>query len=69
MVSDDDSRDARVNVGLALARPDDELITAVIRGADLDLSEFVRACAQQMKIALRQGDQATGDMQILLALG
>jgi pyruvate/2-oxoglutarate dehydrogenase complex dihydrolipoamide acyltransferase (E2) component len=68
MVSDDRVREyARVNVGLALARPDDELITAVVRGADgLSLLEFVRACAQQMKIALRQGDQATGDMQILL---
>ncbi len=68
MVSDDRVREyARVNVGLALARPDDELITAVIRGADgLDLSEFVRACAQQMRIALRNGDQAAGDMQILL---
>ena len=68
MVSDDRVREyARVNVGLALARPDDELITAVVRGADgSSLSEFVRACAKQMKVALRQGDQAAGDMQILL---
>src|SRR5262249_26530247 len=52
---------------LALARPNDELITAVVRGANtLRISEFVRACAHQMKVALRQGDQAASDMQILL---
>ena len=68
MMSDDLVREYTcVNLGIALARPDDEVITAVIRGADgLGLSEFVRACTQQMKGALRQGDQAAGDMQILL---
>ena len=68
MISDDRVREfAQVNVGLALARPNDELITAVVRGAnDLGLPEFARACAHQMKEALRHGDQATGDMQILL---
>ncbi len=68
MVSDDHVREyTRVNIGLALARPDDELITAVVRGADgQTLSEFVQACAKQMKVALRKGDQAVGDMQILL---
>lgn len=68
MMGDDRVREyARANVGLALARPNDELITAVIRGADgLSLPEFVHACAQQMRVALRKGDQAAGDMQILL---
>jgi pyruvate/2-oxoglutarate dehydrogenase complex dihydrolipoamide acyltransferase (E2) component len=56
-----------VNLGLALARPNDGLITAVIRGADqMTLSEFVRACAQQMRTAIRIGDQATDDTQIIL---
>jgi pyruvate/2-oxoglutarate dehydrogenase complex dihydrolipoamide acyltransferase (E2) component len=68
MVSDDRVREfPAVNVGLALARPNDVLITAVVRAADrLGLPEFVRACTQQMKMALRHGDQATSDMQILL---
>ncbi len=57
----------RVNLGLALARPNDGLITAVIRGADrMSLSEFVRACTRQMRTAIRIGDQATDDTQIIL---
>ena len=56
-----------VNVGLALARPNDELITAVVRGAErLTLPDFVRTCFQQMRIALRNGDQAADDTQIVL---
>jgi pyruvate dehydrogenase E2 component (dihydrolipoamide acetyltransferase) len=56
-----------VNVGLALARPNDELITAVVNGAErLTLPEFVRACGQQMRTALRDGDQAAEDTQIML---
>jgi pyruvate/2-oxoglutarate dehydrogenase complex dihydrolipoamide acyltransferase (E2) component len=58
---------AHVNVGMAIARPHDELITAVIRDADcLSIAEFVRACAQQMRGAIRSGDQAADDTQILL---
>jgi pyruvate dehydrogenase E2 component (dihydrolipoamide acetyltransferase) len=56
-----------VNLGLALARPNDGLITAVIRGADkMMLSEFVRDCTRQMRTAIRLGDQATDDTQIIL---
>jgi pyruvate dehydrogenase E2 component (dihydrolipoamide acetyltransferase) len=68
MQNDDTLREYdRVNVGLALARPNDELITAVVKGADqLTLAEFVRACGQQMRAAIREGDQATEDTQILL---
>jgi pyruvate/2-oxoglutarate dehydrogenase complex dihydrolipoamide acyltransferase (E2) component len=52
---------------LALARPNDGLITAVIRGADkMMLSEFVRDCTRQMRTAIRLGDQATDDTQIIL---
>jgi pyruvate/2-oxoglutarate dehydrogenase complex dihydrolipoamide acyltransferase (E2) component len=57
----------RVNLGLALARQNDGLITAVIRGADqMTLLEFVRASTQQMRKAIRIGDQATDDTQIIL---
>jgi pyruvate/2-oxoglutarate dehydrogenase complex dihydrolipoamide acyltransferase (E2) component len=68
MGSDDAIREYdRVNLGLALARPNDGLITAVIRGADsMTLSEFVRACTKQMRAAIRIGDQATDDTQIIL---
>ena len=56
-----------VNVGFALGRPDDELIVAVVKDADqLTLAEFVRACGQQMRAALRTGDQTAEDTQILL---
>lgn len=56
-----------VNIGLALARPDNELIVAVVKNADgLTLAQFVRACGQQMRAALRTGDQTAEDTQILL---
>ena len=68
MIGDDMVREYdQVNVALALARPNDELIAAVIRGADrMTLDEFVRACTRQMRAAIRDGDQASEDTQILL---
>jgi pyruvate/2-oxoglutarate dehydrogenase complex dihydrolipoamide acyltransferase (E2) component len=68
MLADDVVREyAHVNIGMAIARPHDELITAVIREADrLSVSQFVRACTQQMRGAIRSGDQAGDDTQILL---
>ena len=68
MIGDDTIREYdHVNVGLAIARPHDELITAVVRDADqLTLVEFTKACAQQMRAAIRTGDQAAEDTQILL---
>lgn len=57
-----------INVGIAIARPGDELVTAVVRGADrLDLNEFVREARRQMREALRTGDQAGDDTQILVS--
>jgi pyruvate dehydrogenase E2 component (dihydrolipoamide acetyltransferase) len=57
-----------VNVGIALARPGDELVTAVVRGADrLSLDEFVREARRQMREALRTGDQAGDDTQLLVS--
>jgi pyruvate/2-oxoglutarate dehydrogenase complex dihydrolipoamide acyltransferase (E2) component len=69
MIGDDTIREYdRVNIGLALARPENELITAVVRGAEkLTLQEFARACTRQMRAALRQGDQAADDTQILVS--
>lgn len=68
MEGDDAVREyERVNLGLALARPNDGLITAVIRGADkMELPEFVRTCTRQMRMAIRAGDQAADDTQIIL---
>ena len=68
MIGDDMIREYdHVNVGLAVARPDDELVTAVVRGADqLTLGGFTKACTQQMRAAIRSGDQAAEDTQILL---
>lgn len=57
-----------INVGIALARPGDELVTAVVRNADrLDLDTFVREARRQMREALRTGDQAGDDTQILVS--
>ena len=69
IIGDDTIREHdQVNIGIALSRPNDELITAVVRGADrMSLSEFVRACARQMRAALREGDQVTDDTQILMS--
>ena len=69
MIGDDTVREYdQVNIGLALARPNEELITAVVRGADrMSLVEFARACTRQMRLALREGDQATDDTQIFVS--
>ena len=48
MVGDDRIREYdHVNVGIALARPNDELVIAVVRKAEtMKLPEFVRACSR-----------------------
>lgn len=57
-----------INIGIALARPGDELVTAVVRGADrLELDAFVREVRRQMREALRTGDQAGDDTQLLVS--
>ena len=57
-----------VNIGIALARPGDELVTAVVRGADrLTLEAFVREARRQMREALRTGDQARDDTQLYVS--
>lgn len=69
MLGDDRIREYNhVNVGIAMARPNDELAIAVVRAAErMTLQDFVRACSAQMRIAIREGDQAAEDTQILLS--
>jgi pyruvate/2-oxoglutarate dehydrogenase complex dihydrolipoamide acyltransferase (E2) component len=68
MVGDDRIREYdHVNMGIALARPNDELVIAVVRKAEtMKLPEFVRACAGGMRAAIRDGAEAAADTQILL---
>ena len=68
IVGDDRIREYdHVNLGIALARPNDELIIAVVRKAEsMDLPEFVRACSRGMRAAIRDGAEAADDTQILL---
>jgi pyruvate/2-oxoglutarate dehydrogenase complex dihydrolipoamide acyltransferase (E2) component len=68
MVGDDRIREYdHANLGIALARPNDELLIAVVREAErMSLPEFVRASARGMRMAIREGDNATEDTQILL---
>jgi pyruvate dehydrogenase E2 component (dihydrolipoamide acetyltransferase) len=68
MLGDDRMREYRhTNVGIAIARPDDALMLAVTRAAEsMSLREFVAACHTQMRAALRGGDQAADDTQILI---
>ena len=67
MVGDDRIREYNhVNVGIALARPNDELIIAVVRKAEtMTLPEFIRASAGGMRAAIRDGAEAAEDTQIL----
>ncbi len=67
MVGDDRIREYdHVNVGIALARPNDELIIAVVRKAEtMSLPEFIRASAGGMRAAIRDGAEAAEDTQIL----
>ena len=68
MVGDDRIREYdHVNMGIALARPNDELVIAVVRKAEsMKLPEFVRACSRGMRAAIRDGAEAAADTQILL---
>jgi pyruvate/2-oxoglutarate dehydrogenase complex dihydrolipoamide acyltransferase (E2) component len=68
MVGDDRIREYdHVNLGIALARPNDELIIAVVRRAEaMQVPEFIRACARGMRAAIREGAEAADDTQILL---
>ena len=69
MLGDDRIREYdHANVGMALSRPDDELVVVVVRHGDtMNLMEFAHACRVQMRVALRSGDQANEGTQILIS--
>ena len=57
-----------VNLGIAIARPDDELITAVIEAAgSLSFAQYLTAFKRQVLRALQNGDQATESTQLILS--
>ncbi|BAC89033.1 2-oxo acid dehydrogenase subunit E2 [Gloeobacter violaceus] len=57
-----------LNLGIAIARPNDELITAVIPEADcLSPAAFANTARRQMRKAIKEGDQASESTQITLS--
>ena len=57
-----------VNLGFAVALPNDDLVTAVVRDADLlDPVSLGRAMMKQLRVARRGEDQAGKDTQITLS--
>jgi len=56
-----------VNLGIAVARPGDELVTALVKEASaLDFVSFVRAVQAQIRRARQGEDQADASIQLLL---
>jgi acyl carrier protein len=68
LLADDRVREyEHVNLGIAVQRPGDELVTAVVPQADaLDFPTFVGRVQQQVAAALEGADQATDQVQLLL---
>jgi len=68
LVSDDTAREyAHVNLGIAVARPNDDLVTAVVTSADaLGYLDFVAAAQERIKAARDGDDQAGADTHLLL---
>ncbi len=58
---------AHVNLGIAVARPGDELVTALVKNASaLDFVSFVKALQSQIRKARAGEDQADASIQLLL---
>jgi pyruvate/2-oxoglutarate dehydrogenase complex dihydrolipoamide acyltransferase (E2) component len=58
---------AHVNLGIAVARPGDELVTALVKNASaLDFVSFVRTLQTQIRKARAGEDQADASIQLLL---
>ncbi|MFQ3611756.1 MAG: 2-oxo acid dehydrogenase subunit E2, partial [Fimbriimonadales bacterium] len=56
-----------LNLGIAVARPGDELVTALVKNASaLGFVEFVKAVQSQVRKARAGEDQADASMQLLL---
>lgn len=61
-------RHAHLNLGIAVAREDDELLTGVVPAAEtLSFQEFVRAATDAVKRARAGEDQASDSVQISLS--
>ena len=58
----------RVNLGIAVQRPNDDLVTAVVDSADcLDFPTFVATVQERVARALEGEDQAASAVQVLLS--
>lgn len=56
-----------LNMGIAVARPNDELVTAVVPNADtLDFPTFIRTLQSRIRRAREGEDQATESIQLLV---
>jgi pyruvate dehydrogenase E2 component (dihydrolipoamide acetyltransferase) len=68
LVSDDTAREyAHVNLGVAVARPNDDLVTAVVSKADsLAYADFVKTAQERIHAARDGEDQAGADTHLLL---
>jgi len=68
LIGEDTLREYKhVNLGIAVARPGDELVTALVREASaLDFVSFVRAVQTQIRRARQGEDQADASIQLLL---
>ncbi|GBC93803.1 Dihydrolipoyllysine-residue acetyltransferase component of pyruvate dehydrogenase complex [bacterium HR15] len=68
LVGEDTLREYKhVNLGIAVARPGDELVTALVKEASaLDFVSFVRAVQAQIRRARQGEDQADASIQLLL---
>lgn len=57
-----------LNLGIAVQRPDDELVTALVPEADsLDFPSFARTTQRQITRAIKGADQASDSVQLLLS--
>jgi len=68
LVSDEAAREyAHVNLGIAVARPNDDLVTAVVPSADaLGYVDFIKTAKERIKSAREGEDQAGADTHLLL---
>ncbi len=68
LIGEDTLREYKhVNLGIAVARPGDELVTALVKEASaLDFVSFIRAVQAQIRRARQGEDQADASIQLLL---
>lgn len=68
LIGDDTAREyAHLNLGIAVARPNDDLVTAVVPNADtLAYADFIQAARERIHAARDGDDQAGSDTHLLL---